>query len=76
MYTTGYEMQELDQVANWNRIQARLASTPELEQYRDLIEYDWPEENEHAEWISTAPVAEIIAWAESLRSSEIADEDL
>ena len=45
----------------------RVDDTPELEQYRDVIFYDW-REPDHLEWIATAPIQEIVDWA-----SEIAE---
>ena len=44
--------------------EARVDATPELEAHRDTILYDWPEGEEHWEWVCTAPVAEIVGWAE------------
>lgn len=50
-----------------DRIQERIAKTPELEEYREELEYDWPEQ-EHADWVATAPVEEIVDWAETIRN--------
>lgn len=49
------------------KIEERIESTPELEQYRPELEYDWPNRHEHAEWVATAPVEEIVEWAEAIR---------
>lgn len=48
------------------RIEQRFTAHPELEQYRDVIFYDWPEGDEHLEWIAAAPIAEIVDWAETV----------
>jgi len=50
------------------KIQERIAETPELEEYREELEYDWPESQEHADWVATAPVKEIVDWAETVRN--------
>jgi len=51
-----------------DRIQERIAETPELEQYREELEYDWPEPEAHTDWVATAPVEEIVDWAETIRN--------
>jgi hypothetical protein len=50
-----------------DRIEKRITENPELEAYRVEITADWPNMAEHVDWIETAPVAEIISWAESMR---------
>lgn len=47
-----------------------LDKTPELEPYRDIILYDWTEGEEHWRWVVTAPVSEVIDWAEVVRRGE------
>ena len=42
----------------------RVEAEPELEAHRDTILYDWPEGEEHWEWVCAAPVSEIVEWAE------------
>lgn len=42
---------------------ARVDDTPELDAHRDVILYDWPNDDEHWEWVCTAPVEEIVDWA-------------
>lgn len=61
----GYEDQ-----AEYDAMVARIDSTPELEQYRDILLYDWQEGAEHWEWASTAPLAEVIDWCEGIRKDE------
>lgn len=49
------------------KIKNRIDATPELEQYEDILIYSWDNFDEHAEWVATAPVAEIIDWAETVK---------
>lgn len=44
----------------------RVRETPELDAIEDTIFYDWPNWTEHMQWIATAPVAEIVDWAETV----------
>ena len=46
----------------------RINSTPELSQHSETILYDWPNAEEHAEWVATAPVEEIVDWAETIEA--------
>lgn len=46
--------------------QARVDATPELDAHREVIFYDWPEGDEHWEWVCTATVDEIVSWAEAV----------
>lgn len=51
--------------------EARVNSTPALQPFEDLLlRYGWPNTDEHAEWVATAPEAEIISWAEAIRRDE------
>jgi hypothetical protein len=45
---------------------ARVDATPELDAHRWVILSDWPEGAEHWEWVSSAPVAEIVDWANAI----------
>ena len=47
----------------------RVQDTPQLQPYRDVIFYDWPEGDEHLNWIATAPLAEIVDWAETVQTA-------
>ena len=49
---------------------ARIDATPELEQYRHVLLYDWLEGAEHWAWVATAPLAEIVTWCESIVEDE------
>lgn len=44
----------------------RVARSPKLQQYEATIFYDWPNWDEHMQWIATAPVKEIVDWAEQV----------
>lgn len=44
---------------------ARVERSPNLERYRSVIMYDWPE-TEHWRWITTAPEREVIEWARAI----------
>ena len=46
----------------------RVAQTPELDNFSNTIFYDWPEWDEHMEWIATAPVDEILDWADTVEN--------
>ena len=49
----------------------RVDATPKLRPYRDiLIEYDWPNQAEHWQWVATASISEILDWAENIRAAE------
>jgi len=45
----------------------RVEHNEALDEYADEIWYDWPNWGEHVDWIATAPVSEIVAWAKSIR---------
>ena len=46
--------------------QNRVDRTPELRAYEDVIMYDWPEGDEHWQWVAGAPVDEIVDWVETI----------
>ena len=56
--------------AQYDAASERIDNTPELEQYRDIILYDWQEGAEHWSWIARAKTEEIVAWCESIRKDE------
>jgi len=52
---------------NWyDKAQARVNTHPELKAYEGIIMYDWPEGDEHWEWIATAPSGKIVVWAQAV----------
>jgi hypothetical protein len=55
---------EGERIYTYGDAKARAEAEPELEAHRETILYDWPEGAEHWEWVCTAPVAEIVGWAE------------
>lgn len=55
---------------DYQKARARVQNTPELRPYIDIIiEYDWNDSGHYA-WVATAPVSEILAWAEGIRADE------
>ena len=46
----------------YERMIARIDAEPELEAHRDTLTYDWPNAEEHYEWVATAELTEIISW--------------
>jgi hypothetical protein len=46
----------------------RVQRNRKLKQHESTIFYDWPNWDEHMEWIATAPVSEILDWAETVES--------
>jgi len=57
-------------LTEYGKAERRVNETPALGPYRDVILYDWPEGDEHWQWVQTAPVAEIVDWAETIESQE------
>jgi uncharacterized membrane protein len=55
---------------NYEKIQARINKNPALVAYADLLQYDWDDADEHADWVATAPVSEIVEWAQQIREAE------
>ena len=43
----------------------RVQDTPALAEHADFILADWPEGDDHWQWVATAPVAEVVDWAEA-----------
>ena len=54
-------------------VMARIADSSRLQPYADIINYDWPNQEEHWTWVLNSPVAEIVEWAEGIRSAEVAE---
>ena len=54
------------------KINNRIANTPELAQYADLLTYDWQDwdEQAQADWVATTSTKEIIEWCEAIRQDE------
>lgn len=51
-----------------DRARARVNAVPDLTAHRSTIMYGWTEP-EHWEWVATAPVAEIVDWAEVVEAT-------
>ncbi len=56
--------QEVHDIAAIDAAMARVNTTPQLVPHKPTIFADWNEGDEHWRWIASAPVAEIVAWAE------------
>lgn len=48
----------------YDQANQRVQDTPELASHYNVIMADWPEGDEHYRWVCTAPIAEIVDWAE------------
>jgi hypothetical protein len=44
----------------------RFRAEPALAPYEDIIFNDWPEGDEHHQWVAEAPLAELLDWARTL----------
>ena len=53
----------------YDRMIARINAEPELDAHRVTLTYDWPNTEEHYEWVATAPIAEIVDWAETVEAA-------
>ena len=49
-----------------NLARARVAETAELAPFAHIIFTDWPNWDEHLEWVVSAPTEEILDWAETV----------
>jgi hypothetical protein len=50
---------------------ARVESDDRLAAHaRLLVDYDWNNEDEHLDWVITAPVDDLVAWAQSIEQDE------
>ena len=49
----------------------RVAQTLELAQYESIIFYDWPDWDDHLEWLETAPTSEIVDWVEAIVEQDL-----
>jgi hypothetical protein len=62
--TNNYPRYEL-----WSAANERVTNSPELAPHRFyLMEYEWDNDTDHLRWVLTAPVAEIVSWAESIET--------
>ncbi|MBN1889451.1 MAG: hypothetical protein JW850_15765 [Thermoflexales bacterium] len=48
----------------FDQAKERVENSPELQPYRHVVLYDWPEGAEHYKWVASAPASEIISWAQ------------
>lgn len=50
----------------YDQARERVESSMALIEYADIILYDWPEGDEHWQWVVTADEREILSWARDL----------
>jgi hypothetical protein len=53
----------------YDAAEGRVESEPRLQKHADTILYDWPEGDEHWNWVCTAAIDEIVDWAETVGKS-------
>ena len=53
-----------------NLAQLRVDNSPELQKYETIIMYDWPEGDEHWNWVLTEKIELILEWAHELAVPE------
>jgi len=59
--------EEVNQMSDLReQAQRRVDSDPRLVAHESVIMYDWAEGDEHWQWVISAPVAEIVGWAETV----------
>lgn len=56
---------EVREMSAFDAAKIRVGTTPALAKHETVIFADWPEGDEHWAWIASAPVGEIVAWAET-----------
>jgi hypothetical protein len=44
----------------------RVDASQKLLPHKSIIMHDWPEGDEHWRWVKTAPISEIVSWAETV----------
>lgn len=52
----------------YDKAENRVKQSPSLSRHSDTILYDWPDGDVHWKWVATAPVKEIVSWAEHVES--------
>lgn len=49
---------------------ARVEADPTLAGLADILLAAWPDDDEHFRWVATAPLADLVAWADQIRKAE------
>jgi hypothetical protein len=49
----------------YERAESKVDASPTLRKYREFILSDWHEGDDHLRWVISAPVKEIVSWAEA-----------
>lgn len=63
------EMNKMDKTNWYDKAMVRLDAEPALDAHRDTITSDW-NETDHWQWIATAEISEIVAWAEEIEAND------
>lgn len=57
----------MSEVDLYEQARRRVNETPALDERRDVVLYEeWANDLEHWEWVTTAEVSEIVAWADAV----------
>jgi len=49
----------------YEQARRRVQDTPQLAEHEAFILADWPEGDDHWRWVATAPMAEVVDWAQA-----------
>lgn len=67
----------MSEVDLFDRARRRVNETPELDARRHVILLEeWPNDLDHWEWVTTAEVSEIVAWADAVGDALAANPEL
>lgn len=62
------EMRFIGQMEYWySRAALRTEFSPELSKYSEIIMQDFPEGQEHWQWVAQADIGEIVSWAKIIK---------
>ena len=59
------DLNELKEQIMYEEAKARVEDNPKLSPHADFILADWPEGDDHWEWVVTTPEQEILDWVEA-----------
>jgi hypothetical protein len=68
-YTPSHSEWSTQQVTPYNKARKRFDSRVTLWPHEDTIFADWPEGDDHWNWIATAPCKDIIEWATDIEDA-------
>ena len=61
-----YRIEYPSQYSLYDAVRARVRASKELAPLEDTILYDWPEGDQHLQWVLTAPDEEVLDWAQTV----------